>query len=363
LAQLLGTRLGYLPQSWPRRAYDLLGRAAAAEGIDEVTWLARLLGTADSPQLEALLDAATIGHTMFFRHEEQFGELANALASAFRRRGVPLKVWSAGCSTGEEAYSIAVTAAEVGVEVQVLGTDVNPAAIRTARGGRYESLRTHRLALEGGVWKAPWRISRMIRFEVASLVSDSPALGEGPFDLIFCRNVLIYFGHEAATEILETLGEHLRPDGALVVSPADALLPLPPSLARAAAPGWLRVSGGPPASYRRPLSIRAGLGGAGSFVAVPAPDEPTPIDRAARLLGAGQGLEAEAVLTTLLNSEPDNIGAWFLLGEALLQREEPAQARAAFARASRCTPQDASGVDGEALRWAAARRAEALLDQ
>ncbi|MBN1605475.1 MAG: methyltransferase domain-containing protein, partial [Polyangiaceae bacterium] len=311
LTRLLGARLGYVPQSWPRRVHDLVARSAAAARTDDTAWLARLLGPNDSPELEALVDAATIGHTMFFRHAEQFVELAGALVSTFRRRGVPVRVWSAGCSTGEEAYSIAVTAAQVGVEVQVLATDVNPAAIRTARRGRYENLRTDRLALEGGVWTAPWRISRMVRFEVASLVGENPALGEGPFDLIFCRNVLIYFGHQDAEVILESLSEHLRPDGALVVSPADAVLPLPPSLERGTAPGWLRLSDEPPEPSRRCLSVRAETDGAGPFVALPAPDAPTPIDRAARLLGAGQGLEAETVLTELLNAEPDNIAAWF----------------------------------------------------
>jgi chemotaxis protein methyltransferase CheR len=362
LAQVLGARLGYAPQSWPRRLYDLVDRSAAAEGTDSVTWLAQLCRTIDGPQLEALLDAATIGHTMFFRHAEQFGDLAGALVSAFRRRGLPLRVWSAGCSTGEEAYSIAVAAAEVGVEVQVLGTDVNPAAIRAARSGRYESPRTNRLALEDGIWTAPWNISRMVHFAVASLVGDNPALGEGPFDLIFCRNVLIYFGREAATELLEMLAEHLRPEGALVVSPADAVLPLPPALARGTAPGWLRLSGDPPASIRRPILPTCESVGAGPLMAVRAPDQPNPIDLAARMLGAGQGLEAEALLTELLNSESDNIGAWFLLGEALAQREEASQARAAFLRASRCTPDAASAVDGQALKWAAIRRAEALID-
>jgi chemotaxis protein methyltransferase CheR len=360
LAQVLGTRLGYVPQSWPRRVHDLVARSAAAARTDVAAWLAHLIGRNDSPELEALLDAATIGHTMFFRHTEQFGELANALVAIHGRRGVPVRVWSAGCSTGEEVYSIAVTAAEVGVEVQVLGTDVNPAAIRVARGGRYQNLRTDRLALEGGAWTAPWHISRMVRFEVASLVGDDPALGEGPFDLIFCRNVLIYFGHEACSVILETLTEHLRPEGALIVSPADAVLPLPPGLVRGTLPGWLRVSVEPPAPSRRSLSAYAGMDGAGPCVVLPTPDEPTPIDRAARLLGAGQGVEAETVLTELLNADPDHIAAWFLLGEALLQREEAAQARAAFVRASRCTPQ-ASGVDGEALKSAAIRRAESLV--
>jgi len=94
-----------------------------------------------------------------------------------------------------------------------------------------------------------------------------------------------------------------------------------------------------------------------------APDEPSPIDLAAQMLGAGQALESEALLTELLNKEPDNIGAWFLLGEVLVLREEAAQARAAFLRASRCTPDGASGIDGQVLKWAAIRRAEALIDR
>ncbi len=330
--------------------------------MDEVAWLARLRDPPDGPELEALLDAVTVGHTSFFRHAEQFGELGRVLVSTSGRRRAPIRVWSAGCSTGEEAYSIALTAAEAGVEVQVLGTDVNPAAIRTARNGRYENLRTHRLPLENGVWAAPPRIASMVRFEVASLVSDSPALGEGPFDLIFCRNVLIYFAHDAVAQILETLAERLRLDGALVVSPADALLPVPPCLVRKTAPGWLGVAADASGRYQRATSIGGGPGMAGSLLVLPAPDEATPIERAARLLGSGQGLEAEAALTGLLNAEPDDIEAWFLLGEALLQREQPVQARAAFLRASRCTPKQASGVDGQALKWAACRRAEGLLD-
>ena len=67
------------------------------------------------------------------------------------------------------------------------------------------------------------------------------------------------------------------------------------------------------------------------------------------------------LLTELLNQNDDNIGGWFLLGEALLQRGEATRARAAFVRASRCSIDDAVGIDGSALRWAAARRAEDLV--
>ena len=108
-----------------------------------------------------------------------------------------------------------------------------------------------------------------------------------------------------------------------------------------------------PATLRPPASVGA------APVVSPHPPEP-PLVRAARLLGAGEPGGAEEVLTALLNGDPDNISGWFLLGEALLQRDERAQARAAFLRASRCTPSRAEDVDGEALRRAALSRATVL---
>jgi chemotaxis protein methyltransferase CheR len=202
----------------------------------------------------------------------------------------------------------------------------------------------------------------MVHFEVASIVGADPACGGGPFDLIFCRNLLIYFEREAVPQILEGLAENLRPGGALVLSPADAVLPLPAVLRRGKMVGWLHPTSEVFASVSKPMpmhfpSVRVRAATEG--IPVPAIQE-TPIERAARLFGSGQGSEAEAILAELLNREPDHIAGWFLLGEALLQRGERSQARVAFTRASRCSPKLSGGVDGEALQRAATRRAFAL---
>ena len=75
LVQVLGTRIGYIPASWPRRLYDLVERMAQTAGMDPSCWLGSLLLREDGPTIDYLLDAATIGHTAFFRHPEQFAEL------------------------------------------------------------------------------------------------------------------------------------------------------------------------------------------------------------------------------------------------------------------------------------------------
>ena len=362
--RLLVPRVGHAPSSWPRRVYELIERMADAARVEPVELLKRALSGEDSSLGDALLDAATVGHTSFFRHVEQFSELKLRLPPLARRRGKKLRLWCAACSTGEEAYSVALTAEQLRIEVEILATDVNPVAIEIARVGHYHSSRPGRLpgAPATHHWNAPERLQQKIRFEVASIVE--PELRRGTFDVIFCRNVLIYFDRDDVEGILATLAEQLRPDGFFVVSPADAVLPIPPCLTRSGAPGFLRLNGEPPVSARwalpnRPATLRPPASVGALPMASQRPPEP-PLVRAARLLGAGEPTRAEEVLTALLNGDPDNISGWFLLGEALLQRDEPAQARAAFLRAARSTPSRAEDVDGEALRRAALSRATAL---
>lgn len=363
--RLLVPRVGHPPGNWPRRVYEVIERMADAAGVDPVQLLNRALAGGNSRLGDALVDAATVGHTSFFRHVEQFTELRLRLPALAKKRGKTLKVWCAACSTGEEAYSVALTAEQVGVDVQILATDVNPVAIEIASAGHYHSARPGRVP--GGAtshrWSAPQHLKERITFEVASIVE--PDALRGPFDMIFCRNVLIYFDRDDVADILATLAELLRPDGALVVSPADAVLPIPSCLGRSGSPGFLRPSGEPPMSARwalpnRPATMRPPVSVGALPVVVPQiPAEP-PLVRAARSIGAGDSAAAELVLTELLNRDSGNISGWFLLGEALLQRDERAQARAAFLRASRCDPARAEDVDGEALRRAALSRATAL---
>ncbi len=363
--RLLVPRVGHPPGNWPRRVFEVIERMADAAGIDPVQLLNRALTGGNSRLGDALVDAATVGHTSFFRHVEQFAELRSRLPLWAEKRGRTLKIWCAACSTGEEAYSVALTAEQAKVDVEILATDVNPVAIEIARAGHYQSSRPGRVpgGLASRSWSAPERLKERISFAVASIVEPDPLLG--PFDLIFCRNVLIYFDRDDVADILATLSELLRPDGMLVVSPADAVLPMPSCLARSSAPGFLRLSGESPMSARwalpkRPATVRPPVSVGALPVVVPqVPAEP-PLVRAARLIGAGDSSAAEEVLTELLNGDPGHISGWFLLGEALLQRDERAQARAAFLRASRCDPRRAEDVDGEALRRAALSRATAL---
>jgi chemotaxis protein methyltransferase CheR len=354
--RLLGPRLGHTPSNWPRRVQKLVERLAETERRDAVELLNDLAANGASQKLDALVDAATIGHTAFFRHPEQFSELERVLPALAARRRRPLRIWCAGCSTGEEAYSLALTAERTRVASEILATDVNPIAVATARRGHYSATRTGLLPGPPGAltWAAPAALRARIRFEVASIADPSPALDFGAVDLVFCRNVLIYFPRERVPELLENLARLLLPGGALIVSPVDAVLPVPPSFERSGKPGWLkllphRVSDRVPPSGERPPPSRA--------PALTRASAPSPFDQAALLLGSGRGQEAEALLTTLLDRNPDFGAGWFLLGEALCQRGELAQARAAFLRASRSTPNDEGGIDGEALRAAAARRA------
>ena len=81
LDELVGRRLGHSRGSWPRKLYDLVARSARSTGQTPIAWLDRLRGSPDAPELDALLAAATVGHTAFFRHPEQFAELRRVLSS------------------------------------------------------------------------------------------------------------------------------------------------------------------------------------------------------------------------------------------------------------------------------------------
>jgi chemotaxis protein methyltransferase CheR len=353
LARLLEPRMGRIPASWPRRVYEIVQRAALGDGQDPLRVLAQALRSAESALADQLVAALTVGHTSFFRHPEQFETLRRKLPELARRRPTPLQLWCAGCSTGEEVYSAALAANQAGVAVQILGTDVNRYAIETARAGRYSSKRSE-LPGGGRSWEAPPSLKRSVRFEVASLAAADPTLSPARFDIIFCRNVLIYFDRESVPELLESMSLLLAPRGAIIISPADAVLPLPDGLAHGTAVGWLHRAGHPPFSSRHIPLRRSEHPTPRSLPPLAARP---PIELAALALSSGQLAEAEAKLTQLLNDDPDDMAAWFLLGEVLLQRGEPAQSRAAFMRAHHSSVRHTTGVDEEALRAAALRRA------
>ena len=159
--------------------------------------------------IDRLIDEVTVKETSFLRDQRQLETISwRALLENARAAGSEtIRVWTAGCATGEEAYTLAMLASEAfapGVPpVDILATDVSVTALAAAAEGRYRErrvravgadLRARYFESDGDRLVVGERLRRLVRFQRHNLVSDpTPPLGEAPFDLIACRNVLIYF--------------------------------------------------------------------------------------------------------------------------------------------------------------------------
>jgi len=161
--------------------------------------------------------------------------LAELLAQ--RRSPRPLSCWSAAASTGQEAYSLAMLAAEIGLgswEMQILGTDLAESALERARLARYSQLEVNRglpaaylvkfFTRQGLEWVLKDEIRSRVRFQRHDLRDSARHLG--PFDLVFCRNVLIYFDTETKRRILRQVREAMYPGGYLLLGAVETILDL-----------------------------------------------------------------------------------------------------------------------------------------
>lgn len=231
---------------------DRLRKRYKANALTEAAAYLALLDdrTLGAPEWAALEAEITIGETFFFRYAEQFAALRGTILPglvAARSHERSLKIWSAGCSTGAEPYSLAILLHELlgpalpEWRVDILGTDISTAALATARTGLYGrwALRTLppeerlRWFLPGPIRPGPGRegtftlrpeYRRLVRFErrnLMDLLDGSAALRPDAFDLILCRNVLIYFEAEVVLGIVRGLGRRLRPDGWLLLGHAE----------------------------------------------------------------------------------------------------------------------------------------------
>lgn len=212
-------------------ALSALADLARARGLSAVDCL-RALGSAEHLEdRQRLIEQIAIGTTWFMRESAGIGALVAALARELGP-GRTVRVWSAGCSTGQEPYSLAMSLLEAGLKPQILATDINRQALRTAAAARYD--RRLFLALPAK-WQrlyttgAGTELGR-IREEVTSLVSfvhhnlisqAAPPPQWGSFDAVVCRNVLIYFTRAEATEVVRRLSRACRPSGYILLSAAE----------------------------------------------------------------------------------------------------------------------------------------------
>ena len=214
--------------------YSRLSRRLRATGQDSfsgyLAWLEQL--PAHDAEWQAFVNSLTTNLTSFFREEHHFAALANDLQA---RRGRPLRIWCNAASTGEEPYSIAMTVAEaLGAQARValLGTDIDTLVLATARCGVYpaaarglspERLKRHFLRGTGanaGTIRVRPELARMVDFQPFNLMHERWSFSE-PFDIVFCRNVLIYFDTATQRRMLERIHGTLRPDGLLYVGHSE----------------------------------------------------------------------------------------------------------------------------------------------
>ena len=213
-----------------------LGKRLALHGLSTFTAYLKLLSSGTHPEeVHLAVELLTTNETYFFREIKHFEQLRD-YAFAARNRTQAFKVWSAASSSGEEAYSIAMVLDEqlASTPWEVLGTDINEQMLRTARRALYPMARASHMppkylkkyCLRGSAeFEGQLLIQRSLRahvhFEQLNLNEPLPELG--PFDLIFLRNVMIYFNDQTKREVLVRVSSMLKPGGLLFVGHSESL--------------------------------------------------------------------------------------------------------------------------------------------
>jgi chemotaxis protein methyltransferase CheR len=213
-----------------------VARELGLDGVDTI--VAKLLKGNEDALATRVVEALLNNETSFFRDPGVF-ELLNSTAfdrlRAARRSAKRLRIWSAGCSTGQEPYSIAMQMCEAearwaGWSIDISATDVSEAAVARARRGAYTQFEIQRglpvramlrwFEQVGDEWVVDNRLRRMIRFATHSLITPPP----GQYDVILCRNVLMYFAPTVRRAVFERLQEALAPDGVLMLGAGETVI-------------------------------------------------------------------------------------------------------------------------------------------
>lgn len=334
---------------------------AVADSIAPEMGTGELLGALAEPAsgqrlLDRLIDEVTIKQTYFFREAYELGAVDwSVLFGEARARGEAVRVWVPGCASGEDAYTLAMLAIEGSdaneTPVTILGTDVASTAIASALAGAYSarSVRKVPSALRERYFEASGMkhlllepVKSMVAFRRHNLVTDPfPPPGEAPFDVIACRNVLIYFDNETVQRVVASLERALRPGGELIFGAADRLTGTTARLAGAPVKvGYdRRLKPARTGKLRRPLGLpEAGpdLDDSAGVPAAPVPDQEIPsadddlrrrrigdrVEEAMWAADAGDFDRTIEITTEVLAADPLNADAFFARGVAELGLED-----------------------------------------
>jgi chemotaxis protein methyltransferase CheR len=207
----------------------------AVLGVEPARYLELVRAGHGASELIELIEAVRVGETRLFRHRSQVTALGEIVVPALRARGRrTVKVWSVGCAAGEEAYTLAIVLSGhlPGASLSVLATDVSADALETARAARYPAAALDDVPaqwrdgfdVEDGVAQVRPEIAQLVRFEQRNLADAEQPRG---FDLVWCRNVLIYFTPPARRRAVEKLVASLEPGGFLFVGYSETLRDVP----------------------------------------------------------------------------------------------------------------------------------------
>jgi chemotaxis protein methyltransferase CheR len=249
-AIVLNTGKEYLVES------RLIPLAKAAGHPDVDTYVSAMKATRNPAMLRAVVEALTTNETSWFRDADPFNALRTTVfpTLAQNRPGRQLRVWSAACSSGQEAYSISMVASETpaiaGWKLEVIGTDLSEEMVRRASTGEYSQLEVNRglpatslvrhFERAGAGWRIHPTIKQGVSFRTANLTRPFPPMGK--FDVVFLRNVLIYFDVATKRDILRRVRDVMAPDGYLFLGAAEMTMGVDDS--------WDRIPAGKSSVYQ-----------------------------------------------------------------------------------------------------------------
>lgn len=192
----------------------------------------------DTKLREIVIDAMTTNETMWFRDVYPFEILKKELLPELAKSKGPVRIWSAASSTGQEAYSISMSVSEfqqsnpgkLSSKVEIVGTDISQTVVNQAKSGCYDELSVIRglsperrdkfFSKKDDNWQLQREVMMRARFTELNLLTNYTLLGQ--FDIIFCRNVLIYFSSEMKKDILERMAKILKPGGTLILGGSES---------------------------------------------------------------------------------------------------------------------------------------------
>jgi chemotaxis protein methyltransferase CheR len=243
ISQLLKKRSGLALT--PDKMYLLESRltplARSHNCSDLTTFISQLRLSPNEKVIAEVVDSMTTNESMFFRDQKPFDQLKQYILPQFKAKHGPvgkMRIWSAACSNGQEPYSVSMCLLEEGPKMagysyEIMATDISPRVLEKARQGIYTQFEIQRglpimlmlkyfKQMPDNTWQANEALRNMVNFKYANLLE--PFSGLGTFDVILCRNVLIYFDEATKREILERMAKVLNPGGILMLGSTESTM-------------------------------------------------------------------------------------------------------------------------------------------